>query len=213
MTIPTDYTELQAAIEGELARTDLTSDLPTFIDRGERLLNRKLRILSMETTITTLSLVSATRTIALPDGYLENISLRYNEDEFKPTFVTVDQLDESMSNTQTRPERYTIGSTIEFDAPSDATYAMTMRYFKKWDIATDDTNDLLTNEPDAYVLSGLVGSVIKTGESSRSQTWVKDLGLIIFDLNRVQGRTKRNREMNFDDAIVSQSRFNIIRGY
>ena len=76
MTIPTTYAELQTAIAADLSRSDLTAELPNFINKGEAVINRRLRSLAMETRLTTLSLTAAADSIALPAGYLENFGLR-----------------------------------------------------------------------------------------------------------------------------------------
>jgi hypothetical protein len=216
MTIPTNYATLKTAIEEDLSRTDLTSELANFIEKGEALLNRKLRMLSMETEITTLSLVAGTDTIALPAGYLEKMTLHYNTDNYMPAHITKARLGamRALPATTYRPLHYNVGSVIQFDANSDATYAMTMWYYKKWDIAADTTNALLTSDPDVYLYAGLVASLTKTGPHERGVEWKAALQEAIYDLNSVASRTRRDRLMSVDSALLRRGgTYNLNRGY
>jgi len=213
MSIPTNYATLKTAIEGELARSDLTADLPTFIDRGEKIINRHLRTLAMETTLTTMSLAAAASSMDLPAGYLEIITLRYNEDGYQPAQVALEKLDEEGITGTSRPYQFSISDKIYFPNAADTTYAMTMRYFKEWDIAADTTNSLLTSDSDVYVLAGLVGSLTKTGTHARADEWKGELQLMMDGLNGVARRSKRNVKVTVDPGLRRSTRFNVTRGW
>lgn len=47
-----DYSTLQAGIAAWLARADLSSQIPTFIQLGEARINRELRSRQMQTLVT-----------------------------------------------------------------------------------------------------------------------------------------------------------------
>ena len=74
-----NYTELQAAIENWLDRSDLSARVPEFIALAEAQMNRALRIRIMEGRYTA-STVKAQRIYALPTDYRQMRSLRINLD-------------------------------------------------------------------------------------------------------------------------------------
>ena len=212
MTVPTNFTSLKTAIEEDLARTDLTAELPNFVNKGEAILNRRLRLLSMETTAS-LTLSASASTISLPSGFLEHIGLRYTTDNFVPTQVSFHDLDDLQTTASGKPEIYAIGANIEFNQTADQAYTLTQRYYKAWDIATDTTNTLLTNNPDVYLYAGLVASVSRTGPHPRAQEWLRFLTESIGELQRVDGRTRRQRITRVDPSLTKSRNFDINRGY
>ena len=77
MPLPTNYIELKAEIANRLNRSDLTSDIPSFISFGESDINLISRLSDQERTAE-LSMVVNQDYLATPDGFLEGISLNYN---------------------------------------------------------------------------------------------------------------------------------------
>jgi hypothetical protein len=212
MTIPTTYTNLQTAVEADLARSDLTAELPNFINRGEAILNRRLRLLIMETSVNS-TLSASAETMSLPTGFLEHINLRFSSDNWPLTQVAWDDLDALKTTATGRPSIYSIGASVEFDHAADQEYTLKHRYFRRWDLASDETNTLLTNEPDIYLHASLVGSIPRTGMHPRAQGWIDMLEEGITQLKRVDGRTRRQRIQRVDAALVQTRQFDINRGY
>ena len=66
----TNYTDLQSTIADYLARTDLTTQIPLFIQLAENRLRRDLRIRPMLKVVTTTTTASDA-TVALPSDFLE----------------------------------------------------------------------------------------------------------------------------------------------
>jgi len=64
----TDYASLQAAIADYLARTDLTTQITTFINQGESRIYRDLRV---EAMIETINATVTTNAVPVPADYLE----------------------------------------------------------------------------------------------------------------------------------------------
>ena len=77
MSTPTNYATLQTEIANVLARTDLTSDIPTFIKYGEVDLNNRLRIRELIST-TNINPSATNSFVPLPTGFLELISFNDN---------------------------------------------------------------------------------------------------------------------------------------
>jgi hypothetical protein len=216
MAIPTDLASLKTSVEDDLARSDLTSKIEDFIMKGEAILNRRLRIELMKTTdATNTSILSGASTMPLPTGYLEHVSVRFTSNNRRLEQVDQDQLDDLKSVNVGKPSHYTIGAaSLEFNRTTDQAYNVKHRFFKALDIITDDTNALLTAEPDLYIHAGLVGSIAHTGAHARSGAWVDFLDTGIKDLMRVYGRSRRNRKSRVDVALRSRrrGRYNIHEG-
>lgn len=206
-----NYTDLKAAVATWLHRSDLTTEIVDFIALGESRLNKTLRLLQMETTAS-LSLTSGNSSVSLPSGYLEHIDLRYDADLYRPTQKSQAELSRVKSDGSGQPEYFAIGPTILFERAADQTYALTQTHYKRWDIATDSTNWLLTNAPDAYLYAALLeaGAFAKKGDVT---VWAEAYGRAIKELNRLDGRTRRNSVQRVDRALVGRRSFNITRGY
>jgi hypothetical protein len=152
-----NYTELKAAVASWIVRTDLTTQIPDFISLYEADANRRIRIRQNMTTAQ-LSLVAGTASVALPNDFLEDVELNYDDTAEALSRSSFDLIDryQTTDSSASRPALYAItGSTITFETEADATYTLNLRYYKKWNIAVDTTNWLLSNAPDAY----LFGSV------------------------------------------------------
>ena len=208
-----NYTDLKAAVATALSRTDKTAEIVDWVTLAEKRLNRNLRLLQMETTAS-LTLSADATTIALPTGFLELIDLYYDSDFWQPTQhtrVDVDFLGEADS--KARPNHFTISDTLVFDRPADQAYAMTMVYYKAWDLASDTTNWLMTNAPDAYLYSTLIASCPTTRNWSNAAQWADYLKASLKDLNTLDARNRRNVTVRIDDGVIGRRRFDINRGY
>lgn len=157
MPIPTNYSTLQTEIANWLKRDDLTGDIPSFINFGEARINRVSRLQNQNTTATVTTTIGQASS-SLPSGFADIISLRYDDDSYEdPKKVDITKLDEEFFNTNGLPTHYAIsGSNFYWNQPADNAYDLTCRYWKKWDIKTDDTNWLLTNYQDVYVYTALL---------------------------------------------------------
>jgi hypothetical protein len=73
----TNYTDLKATIASYLARSDLTAQIPDFIQLAETRLRRELRIRQMLKVVTTAT-VAGDSTVELPSDYLQMRDLHMN---------------------------------------------------------------------------------------------------------------------------------------
>lgn len=172
MTIPTTYTELQAEVANWLNRTDLTSDIPTFIAFGEARINRIATLSNQETTAA-VNTTNGQNYTNLPDGFLEHISLTYDDNLYEnPAKVNLQDLDQGKIETSNGVPRYFAISDNKYywDQAPDSVYNLTARYWKKWDIATDSTNWILTNYPDTYLYASLAQAAAFIGHPMK-QEW------------------------------------------
>jgi hypothetical protein len=172
-----NYSDLKSKIATLLRRTDLTDDIPDFIALAEASINRVLRVRVMETD-NSLTLTSGARTVALPSGFVEPISLRLvisGEDREMLEQVLPTQLNiNTESSAARRPEYWAInGTNIEFPNLADQTYTLSFRMLSSSFALSDSTttNWLLTNHPDLYLYGSLIHSAPHLLQDARIATW------------------------------------------
>ena len=102
---------------------------------------------------------------------------------------------------------------MQFEITADATYSILINYFQRWDIATDDTNWLLTNAPDAYLYSALLEAKAYVKSAEDMSIWSMGLKTAIDDLNNLDNRSRRNSTVRMEAGLVRGGRFDINRGY
>tara|TARA_R110000744_G_scaffold323104_2_gene428970 strand:- start:26 stop:676 length:651 start_codon:yes stop_codon:yes gene_type:complete len=213
----TNYTNLKTTLADYLHRSDLSDTvLSNFVQFAESRLNRKLRLLQQETT-TTLSVPAGTNTIALPSDWIETIDVIHSDDKDSLTAQSVKNLNSQTSygSTTGRPRLYAItnGYNLLFNIITDKAYDLSLNYFNKWDVETDDTNWLLQNAPDAYLYASLLEAKAYTKKLEDVGLWSSGLDVAINDLNRNDNRSRRNATSRVDSAIIKAGRFDINRGY
>jgi len=212
----TDYASLKTTVADYLHRSDLSDDVvSTFVQLGEARLNRKLRLLQQENTAT-LSLTAGSDSVALPSGWLETIDLIYDDDKrgLQPQTIKNLNSQRTYDTTTSRPYLYAHnGANLQFEITADSTYSLLLDYFKGWDLATDDTNWLLTNAPDAYLYSALLEAKAYIKNMGDLSLWSTGLQTAIKDLNGLDNRSRRNATVRVDGALVRQGRYDINRGW
>lgn len=145
------YSELQSAVADYLHRTDLTTQIQTFIALAEAEFNRVLRITG-QVTNTTLS-VSGNPT-TLPTDWLSNKSvLVYAGGQWRQVDPQSEETIRSY-NAGGYPKHYAISGTNILFAPSpDGTYSVSLTYYAQIPALsnTTTTNHLLTSAPELYL--------------------------------------------------------------
>ena len=203
--------ELKTALDTETSRSDI--DWTDYITRGEARLNRKLRLLSQETS-TTFTLSSGDSTQALPTGFIEHIDLFYTSDNYQPTQQSLYSLQETASTGSGRPYYFAIGSVIQFERSADQDYGCTHRYYKKFDLITDSTgNSLLSNAPDAYIYATLSAFYMRAKDTQGVQSNLNLLDGVIAELNTMDGRSRGQARLSVDSGLVPSRTFDINRGF
>ena len=214
MTI-SNYTELQAAIADYLNRSDLTSQIRDFITLAESDINAVGVLTNQETT------ASVTMTIgqaysSLPTGFLDVVDFYYSAtvDDTSEQLekLTVQQMNGiRVDDSSGMPSCYAISDVILWELKPDAAYAPIMRYFKKWDIANDTTNWLLTNHPAAYLYGALAHAEPFLVNDQRLTTWRALFDKKIIELNTLSGRVRR-ATLRCEAPLVASGRPNILVG-
>jgi hypothetical protein len=164
-----DYTSLQADIAAWMARTDLTTAIPSFVQLAEPEIGRRVRTLDMETDTTLTANSGNSYAPALPTGFL---GLKHcfvsGASNPRTTYVTPQVFHELKNMTQSAffvtlgdgSIVYTIESgKLKVFQSVGATDPITLDicYHKKFDaLATTPTNTLLTNHYDIYLWASLM---------------------------------------------------------
>lgn len=189
MSIST-YAELQTACSNWLSRSDLSSRIPEFIALAEDTINKRLRIRAMENRATaTLDAEYA----SLPTGFLEMRNFQLNTNP-KQTLrlVTPEYIDTFHAGSMTgQPVVYTfLGGEIQLAPSPDGSYTGEMDYYKKWDIATDLTNWLLTNAPSAYLYGALLQAEPFLKNDKRIPVWERRFETSMADIEMSDKRER-----------------------
>ena len=191
------YTDLKATIASYLARDDLTSVIPDFITLAEAKFNRALFVPQMEQRST--ATVDTTSTepefVSLPGDFQTMRAVRLNGVTGKPrlSYLSKTQLDDyryGIDNVTDQPAYFTIiGSEMELaPTPNDA-FTLEMTYRKNLSpLASNSTNWLLTNHPDAYLYGSLMESEPYMKNDQRVQLWAAALSTVIGDINLLGAR-------------------------
>jgi len=181
----TNYTDLQSTIADYLARTDLTSQIPLFIQLAENRLRRDLRIRPMLKVVTTLTTASDP-TVALPSDFLEMRDLHI---ESSPIQTLVYQNPSNFyRNTKAStadsgaPKFYTVmGSEFQFAPIPDSAYTLKMVYYAAPTYlgTSNSSNVFLANSPDLLLYASLGEAEPYLMNDARIATWAQlyDRGL------------------------------------
>lgn len=207
------YAELQTAVGDWLHRADLSGKIPDFITLGETKLNREMRLFSMENAATVTTSTSD-RFATLPTGFIEAIDLTLYSDDYPQTLtqVPLSQINMRATNISTLPHYYAISSNIVFDVTSDQAYSCSLRYYKRLDIATDLTNDVLTNHPDLYFYSAMMVAETHLKNDSRVSLWAQLLQDAMKSANRLDAKSRGKAVLRTDAVLTSGNRGDILTG-
>jgi hypothetical protein len=181
----TNYSDLQSTIADYLARTDLTSQIPLFIQLAENRLRRDLRIRPMLKVVTTATTASDP-TVALPSDFLEMRDLHI---ESSPIQTLVYQNPSNFyRNTKAStadsgaPKFYTVmGSEFQFAPIPDSAYTLKMVYYAAptYLSTSNSSNVFLANSPDLLLYASLGEAEPYLMHDERIATWAQlyDRGL------------------------------------
>lgn len=218
MSIST-YSELQDALANFTHRADLTSRIPEFIQMGEADLNARIRAKDQEETAS-YSMSTSVNTLALPAGFMEQQRLEYTASPYQYeeiVFIASPLLTVGTGTGQ--PFTYTIrDDNMVFEIIPDAAHAVKLYYRKKYDIATDLTNWLLTNYPNLYLMAAMAWAAFyakdyATEANLRGKLYGSDgHGGEVAVLNRSEARKRGSGGIMQNDLPVGKGRVNILNG-
>jgi hypothetical protein len=189
----TNYADLQATIASYLARTDLTVQIPDFIQLAETRLRRDLRIRQMLKVVTTTT-TDGDGTVELPSDFLQMRDIHINTNPIQ----TVEYISPSnfyrntFSASTGLPRMYTIlAQEFQFAPKPDSNYTLQMLYYASPNYlsATNSSNVFLAYCPDLLLYGALGEAAPYLMDDARLSTWASmyDRGLAALTVSDDQG--------------------------
>jgi len=169
------YSDLKTEIANYLGRTDLASQIPTFIRLAEDRLRRELRIRQMLKQ-STANTTAGDSTVGLPSDFLAMKEMYINT---TPVATLKFQVPSAFfANARVTdsglPVNYTLlGSEFQFAPIPDASYSLRMIYYYKPDYLSDSnsSNLFLANCPDLLLYGSLAEAEPYLMNDERINTW------------------------------------------
>ena len=167
------YSELVSTVESYLARTDLTSIIPTFVQLAQERMTRDLRTREMLKVATTTATDS---TVELPTDFLEMRDLHLNTNPiavlkydapnvfYRNTFSTISG----------KPTNYTtLAQEFQLAPIPDTNYTLQMLYYASPPYLSDTnpSNVFLANCPDLLLYASLAEAEPYLMNDARLETW------------------------------------------
>lgn len=206
-----NYTELKAAVLATMHRPELTSEVVDFITLAESRINAALVSRAAEIDASLTATISS-RYIALPSGFASKDFALWdttNSPRLPMVYLTPEVLPVTTSEGQ--PRRYTIdGSNIAFEYPCQDAYTYTLRYKKRYNIASTTTNDILTNYPGVYLYGALVEGAIWTHNDEKLITWGRMYDTALTDCINSEAQARGNATLVTEFVPITQT--NILSG-
>lgn len=189
----TNYADLQTTIADYLARSDLTAQIPLFIQLAENRLRRDLRIRQMLKVSTTTTTANDS-TVELPSDFLQMRDLHINTNPIQ----TIEYISPSnfyrntLSSTNGLPRQYTIlAQEFQFAPLPDSAYTLQMMYYAAPPYLSDSntSNVFLANSPDLLLYASLGEAEPYLMNDARLATWAQmyDKGLASLTVSDDQG--------------------------
>lgn len=171
----TTYSDLQTSVANYLARNDLTSQIPDFIQLAEMRLRRELRIRQMLKNVTT-STTNGDPTVQLPSDFLQMRDLYIDGDPLQPvTYLTPSLFTRNAAATYAgKPVLYTIlADDFKFAPYPDAAYTLYLLYYAAppFLAANQTTNVWTVNAMDCLLYGSLGEAEPYLMNDARLQTW------------------------------------------
>jgi hypothetical protein len=196
----TDYSSLQSNLASLLVRTDLTSDIPTFIQMAEADFKQDTRVRKLTNRGTVL--ISA-ETVTLPSD-LVAIESWYHDG---PTYfghidvVDANQLPQvKLQHGTTGPPQAAafVGDSVWRTAPvADETFSTKMSYWRGITALSDTntTNWVLTHHPNLYLYGAAMHAAPRLKDDTRIPMWERFLA------RAYDGLENKNEEEAFSGAV------------
>jgi hypothetical protein len=167
------YNDLVSTVESYLARTDLTSVIPTFVMLAQQRMSRDLRTREMLKVVTTTATDS---TVEIPTDFLEMREIHFQGNP--PITLEYESPDkffrDLLTTTSGLPYYYTIiGYEFQFAPAPDSEQVLQMLYYAEptFISSTTSSNLYLANYPDALLYATLAEAEPYLFNEARLETW------------------------------------------
>lgn len=171
----TNYTSFVTVVENYLARTDLSAQIPDFINLAQQRMTRDLRTRPMLKVATTTA-NNQDGTVELPSDFLEMRELHFQGNpEIVLEYQSPDLFYRNLlTDTGGTPRFYTlISNELQFAPMPDGDLTLQMLYYAQptFISSTTASNLYLANYPDALLYATLAEAEPYLMNDSRIQTW------------------------------------------
>lgn len=171
----TTYSDLKTTVANYLARSDLTSVIPDFIQMAELRLQRDLRIRQM-LVVATATTTGGDSTLGLPTDFLAMRDIHLNTTPVSTLrYKAPNSFYETARVTDSgKPVDYTIlGAEMQLAPVPDTAYTAQMLYYAKPPLLSDTnaSNTFLAYCPDALLYAALGEAEPYLMNDARLQTW------------------------------------------
>jgi hypothetical protein len=169
------YSGLQAAVASYLARSDLTNEIPVFIQLAENRLRRELRLRQM-LKVSTTTCAANDSTVELPSDFLEMRDLHLNTNPISVLKYDAPNVfyRNTFSTISGKPVSYTVlAQEFQLSPIPDSNYTMQMLYYAAppYMSSTVPSNVFLANCPDLLLYGALAEAEPYLMNDARLETW------------------------------------------
>jgi hypothetical protein len=191
----TNYTNLQTTIADFLNRDDLTSVIPVFIQLAESQMNRDVRHWKMETRASGQQ-SGGDQYMQIPADWVETIRFHVTGNGTSPIdLISRAAMQDRRAGyeDQTGIPRYYCHADSQFElypTPADDTDLELLYLAKIPDLATNSTNWLLEDAPDAYLYGSLLHSAPYLQEDARVAVWAQMYSAAVARLNEASEKAR-----------------------
>lgn len=187
-----NYNDLVTTVENYLARSDLTSVIPTFIQFAQERMSRNLRTSPM---LTTANLTVTNGSATIPSDLLEMRDIYFDSNPATPVdYRTPDQFYRTfLTKTSGSPLFYTIiDGQFKFSPMPDSSDTANILYYAKptFISTTNAINVFITNYPDALLYATLGEAEPYLMNDGRLDTWASLYDIAISDIKQSDLGTK-----------------------
>lgn len=174
---------LEAAVEGFLKRTDLTSYYDVWEQIAEEMMRApprspeesKMTGVRVSITRATGTLSTSNPYISKPSDYLEPYSF-YLSDRRQLTWATKDQIRGAFRSGTGEPRLWSVSDVVQFDIQPDSAYPYEFAYYNSATSivggATSAANSVLTAYPMVYLSAVLSVAYDFTGDDNNAGKWL-----------------------------------------
>jgi hypothetical protein len=202
------YNNLKLAIADFLARDDLTSQIPDFITMAEARMSRELETRSQEKRVTA-STVAGNEYLALPTDLREVREVKLNTTPLTVlSYYSPSALDTKFSSGgQGKPLGYSIvGDEIKLRPVPDTTYTVEIIYIGTVEAlsATNQTNNILSRSPDAYLYGALAEAYAFLLDEARAAQYMQRFTLALEEIKIDEQRSNYGTGSLFISSVYQR---------
>lgn len=183
-----NYADLSSAVTSWLNRADLQATVPDFIALAEERIARDIRCRQMVVSAT-LTTVAGVESVALPDRWIEGVSLRIVEPQIQLEYVTPEELRGMFGSTYNGlPSVYTIeGESLILGPVPAQVYSLQSIYYQRFTpLSGTGTNALLDASPSLYLFAALAEASPFLMDDQRAGLWESKYAAVVRQVNATE---------------------------